>query len=306
MQKKNILKHRIEYLIFKAYILKVKILPHFLIKLDRIIILLLFRMLSKKHSNIVNKNLKIVFPHYNQEEISSLKIDIYSHFSRIFLEIIYLFVKKNPKKTLLNIKTKNLEIISEVLSRNKGAIIFSAHFGNWELIPFILSKELNKTIHSIARKMDNPLIENLVANFREYMGSDIIYKDKAIRTMLSLLEKNEIIYLLIDQNTISREGVIVDFFGKKVSATTSVAQLYLKKDIPVIPAFIHYEKNEVVFEVSDEVIFKKGPDHNENIQKLTQQYSNIIEKNIKRNPNQWFWFHNRWKTVMENKDDQKR
>ncbi len=303
MQKENKLKHRIEFIIFKAYILKVKILPHFFIKLDRIIILLLFRLLSKKHSNIVNKNLKIVFPHYSADQISSLKMDVYSHFSRIFLEIIYLFVKKNPNKTLLKMTNKNLEKISEVLSKNKGAIIFSAHFGNWELIPFILHKELNKTIHSIARKMDNPFIENYVAEFRKYMGSEIIYKDKAIRAILTLLEKNEIIYLLIDQNTITREGVIVDFFGKKVSAITSVAQLHLKKDIPVIPAFIHYKKNEIVFEVLDEVVFNKGADHNENVQQLTQVYTNIIEQNIKKSPCQWFWFHNRWKdSIGENND----
>ncbi len=303
MQKENKLKHRIEFMIFKAYILKVKILPHFFIKLDRVIVLFLFRLLSKKHSNIVNKNLKIVFPHYSAEQISSLKIDVYSHYSRIFLEIIYLLVKKQPNKTLLKITNKNLEKISEVLSKNKGAIIFSAHFGNWELIPFILHKELNKTIHSIARKMDNPLIENYVAEFRKYMGSEIIYKDKAIRAILTLLEKNEIIYLLIDQNTITREGVIVDFFGKKVTAITSVAQLHLKKDIPVIPAFIHYKKNEIVFEVLDEVVFNKGANHNENVQQLTQVYTNIIEQNIKKSPCQWFWFHNRWKDSIGESND---
>jgi len=265
----------------------------------------LFKILSKKHSYIVEKNLKMVFPNYKREDISAIKKNIYSHFSRIFLEIIYLFVKKNPKKTLLNIKTKNIEKISDILSKKKGIIIFSAHFGNWELIPFILNKSLNKTINSIARKMNNPLIEKKVFEFREFMGSKIIYKEKAIKTILKLLDDNEIIFILIDQNTILRESVIVKFFDKKVSAITSVAQLHLKKNIPVIPAFVHYGKNEILFEVQNEVKFNIGPDYKTNIQKLTQIYSNIIEKNIRKNPNQWFWFHDRWKTVMEDKEIEK-
>ena len=89
MQKKKVLlKHMLEYSLFRVYIFKVKILPHFFIKLDRVIILFLFKMLSKRHSFIVDKNLKIVFPDYGQEDISVIKKGAYSHFSRIFLEII--------------------------------------------------------------------------------------------------------------------------------------------------------------------------------------------------------------------------
>jgi len=300
MQKKKVLlRHRFEYILFKAYIFKVKILPFFFFKLDRLLILSLFKLLNKRHSTIVDKNLKIAFPDYNEKKREKLKKEIYSHFSRIFLEIIYLFAKRNGKKTLPEIKINGMDKISNILLRNKGLIIFSAHYGNWELIPYLLYKNLNKTIYSIARKMDNPLVENIVADFRKFMGSDIIYKDKALRKMLKLLDKNEIIFLLIDHNTIEREGVRVNFFGKEVSAVSSVARIHLKRDIPVLPVFITYEKNKIIFNIDDEVKFNKSSDNNEDIQKLTQIYTNIIEKNIKKKPFQWFWFHNRWKDVTE-------
>lgn len=302
MQRKRVLlRHRLEYILFKSYIFKIKILPHFFFKFDRYFILFLFKILNKRHSAIVDKNLNIAFPDYNREQRAKLKKDIYSHFSKIFLEIIYLFAKKNSKKTLPEININGMEKISEILSRNKGLIIFSAHFGNWELIPYLLHTELKKTIYSIARKMDNPLVENIVTEFREFMGSDIIYKDKAIRTILTLLDKNEIVFLLIDHNTIEREGVKVNFFGKEVFAVSSVAQIHLKKDIPVLPVFIKYEKDKIVFDIKDEVKFNKSSDKKKDIQILTQIYTDIIEDNIKENPHQWFWFHNRWKSSTENK-----
>jgi len=297
MQKKKVLlKHRLEYILFKAYIFKIKILPRFFFNIDRLFILFLFKILSQRHSNIVEKNIKIVFPSYDKSQITNFKKKVYYHFSGIFLEIIYLFVKKDTEKIINRVKISGLEKISEVLLKNKGLIIFSAHFGNWELIPFLLNKNLNKTIFSIARKMDNPLVEEkIVAKFRKFMGSKIIYKDKSIRTILKLLDDNEIIFLLIDQNTILREGAIVNFFNKKVSAVTSVAQIHLKRNIPVLPAFVHYENNEIFFNIQDEITFDRSNDHKRDVQDLTQRYTDIIETNIRKNPIQWFWFHNRWK-----------
>ena len=66
--------------------------------------------------------------------------------------------------------------------------------------------------------MDNPLIENKVREFREAMGSRVIYKQGSLRTILKRLAANEPVYLLIDQNTVPREGVFVDFFANKASA----------------------------------------------------------------------------------------
>ncbi|MCP4216243.1 MAG: lysophospholipid acyltransferase family protein, partial [bacterium] len=259
MQKKKIkLRHYVEYVFFTAFILMVKLSPLFLAGLNKKILYFLVRKITRKRFNVVEKNLKIAFPEDSEDQRSIMRERIYRHFASVFVEIIYLFVKKNGEKILKKIEVNNIEILKEALEKKRGVILFSAHFGNWELIPMVLSRELNCQIASIAREMNNPLVEKVVRRFREKMGSHIIYKQNSIRQILKTLDDNRIVYLLIDQNTIEREAVFVDFFGKKVSAVPSVSQLYLRKDKPVVPIFLHYEEDRIVLQFEPEIDFKGG------------------------------------------------
>lgn len=297
MQKRRVLfRHRVEYAFFVAFIFIIKLSPRFLFNLNKRVLCRLFRKFGKKHSRVIDKNLELAFPGINGEELAALKGNIYNHFAAVFLENIYLYARKKPHKILKDIKVNRIDILETALKKEKGVILFSGHFGNWELIPYILSRQLQRKITSIAREMNNPLVERVIRKFREYMGSNIIYKKGSMRTILDLLKKNHIVLLLIDQNTVVREGVFVNFFSQKVCAVTSVSQLYLKKGIPIVPAFIHYEKEKIVLDILEEIRFNGGGNHGDDVVKLTQKCTAMIEQQIRQHPEQWFWFHNRWKT----------
>jgi KDO2-lipid IV(A) lauroyltransferase len=298
-------KHRLEYLFFMAFILSIKVSPLFMVKFNRKFLRFLFAKISKRHHGIVQKNLKIAFPDDPEEKISALRTAIYRHFSAVLVEIIYMFIKKKPGKILKPIEITNLHYLEEALKNKKGVIIFSAHFGNWELIPYILNRELNMKINSIAREMNNPLVEKKVKQFREYMGSAVIYKKNSVRTILGRLKNNEIVYLLIDQHTIRREAVYVDFFGETVPAVPTVSRLHIKQGIPALPVFLHYEEDKIVLELMEEIRFPGSGDRERDIQRLTQWCIAVIEEKIRRYPEQWFWFHNRWKTGLAGKEDSK-
>jgi KDO2-lipid IV(A) lauroyltransferase len=285
-----------------AFVGILKISPMFMFGVYRNLVCRVFKRFGKRHSAIISRNLDIAFKELTPAEAGRLKDLIYKHFSAIFLENFYLFVKKNPEKILKEIEVNNLEILNQALKKKKGVIIFSAHFGNWELIPYILDRRLDNKVYSIAREMDNPLVESVVKRFREYMGSNIIYKKGAMRSILKLLGENNIVFLLTDQNTVPREGVFVDFFTQKVSAVTSVSQLHLKKGIPVVPVFLHYSQNRIVMDLYPEVEFSKSEDYGQDILDLTQKCTAMIEEQIRKYPEQWFWFHNRWKTRPENQE----
>lgn len=295
-QKKITFKHRIEYILFLAFIYMVKASPLFMVQFNKKLMALLGRQISKRYREVVEKNLQIAFPHHSGAENSQLEDAVYKHFASIFVEIVYMFVKKKPEKILKEIEVRNFRALEKALEKKKGVILYSGHFGNWELVPFILSRRLNMTIISIAREMNNPLVEKLVKRFRERMGSTVIYKKNSLRTILKMLEQNRVVFLLIDQNTVGREAVFVNFFGREVGAVPSVSQLYLKRNIPVIPLFLHYEKDKIVLDLLEEIDFKGAGNPERDIKQLTQECARIIEDNVRKYPEQWFWFHNRWKT----------
>lgn len=286
--------------------LKLKLLPLFFFNLNKKIINFFFKKFSKRHSKIITKNLKTAFPQKTEKETHKLKNKIYNHFSSVFIEIIYLYLKRKPNKILKNIFIKNKEALKNALNKNRGLILFSAHFGNWELIPYIFSRKLNLQIYGVAKEMNNPLVEKTVKNFRKYMGCNTINKKGSIKKIIKLLENKNILYFLIDQNTIERESVFVDFFSTKVSAVTSVSQLHLKKDIPILPVFLHYENDKIVLEISECINFKKTENYNKDVLNLTQKCTTIIEEKIREYPEQWFWFHDRWKTKPKGEINDKR
>jgi KDO2-lipid IV(A) lauroyltransferase len=66
--------------------------------------------------------------------------------------------------------------------------------------------------------------------------------------------------------------------------------------MPVIPLFVHYEKDKIVLDLLEEIHFTGTGNLGNDIIQLTQECTTIIEENIKKYPEQWFWFHDRWKT----------
>ena len=295
-KKKGSFERRLEYALFAGVISLVKYSPPWLLNLEKRALVFFLKKASPRHARLVAHNLALAFPEADARRRQALKESIYGHFGRIFFEIARAFARGDAAAILARTQVRRLDILERALEKKRGVIVFSAHFGNWEWIPLILHERLGRDVHSIARPMDNPLIESRVREFREAMGSRVIYKQGSLRTILKRLGANELVYLLIDQNTVPREGVFVDFFASKASAITTVSQLYLKKGIPVVPVFLHYEGEAIVLEVLPEIEYAPGGDAGADLVQLTQQLTWLIEAQVRKFPEQWFWFHDRWKT----------
>ena len=295
-KEKGFCKIRLEYALFSGMISLVKFSPVWALRLQQRLLVFFLKKGSPRHSRLISRNLALAFPTTPPAWRAELKKKIYAHFARIFVEIARVFARHDTRSILERTRVEHLEFLERALEKGRGVIVFSAHFGNWEWIPLILHQRLGRDIYSIARPMDNPLIENKVRQFRTDMGSQVIYKQGSLRTILKRLAANDIVTLLIDQNTVPREGVFVDFFASQAATITTVSQLFLKKNIPVVPAFLHYEGQEIVFEVLPEVDFTTGQARPDAVTGLTQALTRRIEEQVRRFPAQWFWFHDRWKT----------
>jgi KDO2-lipid IV(A) lauroyltransferase len=289
-------KHRLEYAFFAGLISLLKHSPRWALRLEKDFLIFFLKKGSPRHSRLVSNNLALAFPDAGPSSRAGLKKSIYDHFGRVFMEIVRTFSRGDIHAILARTRVNRIDILARVLEKNRGAIVFSAHFGNWEWIPLILRDRLKKDIHIVARPMDNSRIEAKVREFRETMGSHVMYKKGSLRTILKRLGDNEIVCLLIDQNTVEREGVFVDFFGRKATAVTTVSQLYLKKGIPLVPAFLHYQEEEIVLDILPEIDYAAAGDDSAALASLTQQLARVIEEQVRKYPEQWFWFHDRWKT----------
>ncbi len=136
----------------------------------------------------------------------------------------------------------------------------------------------------LVRRIDNPLVEDFVDKMRTRFGSVTLDKTKSARTMYRVLRKGSLLGILADLNVQEKEGVFVDFFGISASTTTSIAKLALSTNAVVLPAFAVWEesKNKYVVYLEPPVKYEKTENADEDIKKLTQDITGIVEKYVRK------------------------
>jgi KDO2-lipid IV(A) lauroyltransferase len=178
-----------------------------------------------------------------------------------------------------------------------GAVIVTAHFGNWELLAYVHAL-LGHPITLVHRPMHNALFDDAITAVRTKPGTRAIKKKAAAKEALRALKRHEILVIPSDQNQTRSFGVFVDFFGKPACTSPGAARLAMLTGAPVFPAFLvrEGESGRHRIELLPEVEMIRSADRKADIVANTQRCSLIIEDMIRRYPEQWIWFHKRWKT----------
>ncbi|HCS47615.1 MAG TPA: lipid A biosynthesis acyltransferase [Candidatus Aminicenantes bacterium] len=258
---------------------------------------LAFRV-DRKHGRIALANLeKALGREAGPDERRRIARDSFRNFGRVTADILkWTSLKAVRRQELLKIEGE--EHIRRALRGGRGVLVFSAHFGNWEVAAQAIAKL--GPLNVVARPLDNPLIEARLAKFRNRLGAKVISKFQAAKSILQALRRNEIVAILIDQNVQRKEAVFVDFFGLAAATTPGLASFHLRTRSPLIPVFCHpAPHSSYLVEVGAPLFFEPGGDSDRDVLKITQASTKMIEAEIRRKPGLWFWFHNRWKTRPE-------
>jgi KDO2-lipid IV(A) lauroyltransferase len=220
------------------------------------------------------------------------------------LQMIWVGINTEERiKFLIDGKPEGLGILNSCLEKGKGVFFLTAHYGNWEVMGINHGYLDACKLYSIARKMDNPYLENFIVKMREISGSKILYRDQSPIKIIRALKNNAGVAIMIDQN-ISKGGVFVDFFGIKAATTRAIHQLGYKNEVPVIPMFC-YPNSEGKYKIvyGPELEYTKSDDKENDIILMTGICKEFLESVIKENPEHWMWIHRRWKTRPEGEKD---
>lgn len=291
-------KESAEYLAFLSLKIPIFLLPRsFCLSLGEVLGSMVY-YLDRKHRKIALSNLAIAFdPQLSITDRKRIAQASFKHFGRAFMDILKIRQFRLDKMQKL-LMVEGREHLVKALRQQKGALLFSAHYGNWELAPACISR-LGK-LHVVARSLDNRLLEKALMRIRKNMGADIIYKQFAVKPILRALKSRAMVAILIDQNVLRHQAVFVNFFGKPAATTPSLATFFLKTKAPLIPVFCYpASKGRYHLKISPPLKIDLSGDDSEDVLKITQLCTKIIQDQIKENPNCWFWFHNRWKTRPE-------
>lgn len=193
------------------------------------------------------------------------------------------------------IQAFGMEKVDRALSQKKGAVIISAHFGNWELLAHYFAIKGYPT-NVIARRMRQEDFESLLKRQRLAHRLNVIYRDEAFKEAIRALKENQILGIMPDQDIDSAEGTFVHFFGRPAYTPIGPALFAILTGAPILFCFIvHSGRLHKIF-VEGPLEFKFTGDRERDISEITQRYTIRIEEFIRRYPSEWVWFHKRWKT----------
>jgi KDO2-lipid IV(A) lauroyltransferase len=243
-----------------------------------------------------DRNLELAFPELGQDKRRPLLRGCFESLGRL-LGVFSHFANANPQTLKKMIDCEGLEHLEAARQSGRGVILFTGHVGAWELSSFALSL-FGYPLSFLVRRIDNPKIETLIDRRRARLGNHTIDKRSAAREMLQILQAGGTLGILVDLNTLDREGIFVDFFDVKASTTFVLAKLALRTEAAVLPVFAPWDRQRKRFllKVDGPLSFERSGNDEEDVRRLTQLFTNVVERYVRRYPDQWLWIHRRWKT----------
>lgn len=254
----------------------------------------LIYIVDMRHRRIVRRNLKFVYPHWSHDHIKKMTKHVFQHLGITVLEICQMTCfSKEHFRAKVNIKGKRH--LMKAMEKNKGAIIISAHLGNWEVTPLICSLHFETPIAVVARPLHNRIIHRWINKLRTRYGNRIIDKDGALPEMMRTLRQKKMLGVVIDQET-RLPGVEVKFFNKNVTANPVAALLALRCKSPVLSAFCtRNDDGTCTVNIETPLALQRTDDLRSDLGTNTQTMMDAIETAVRETPEQWFWVHKRWK-----------
>ncbi|OPZ79167.1 MAG: lipid A biosynthesis lauroyl acyltransferase [Alphaproteobacteria bacterium ADurb.Bin438] len=255
--------------------------------------------LRKEHKLAIN-NIKKSFPNLSEEEVEKIVHKMWDNVGRTFFEYTKLDYIVNSGKDF--VKINNSYLLDEIKENGKPVIFISAHFGNWEVMRYLLVHILKMSCAFIFRPPNNPYLADIFMN-REVSKNDDGIEFPAIekglngfKKLMKYMKQDYSLFALIDQKL--SEGIKVNFLNRKVFAVPSTAKLAIKLDREVYMTMMR-RANKTNFEIDLIKLPKPTITGNEeqDVLNYTQIMNDYLAEEIKKYPEQWFWVHNRFKNT---------
>lgn len=248
----------------------------------------------KRRKNLARDNVKRCLK-VDDSEANRIAKESSTRFGAMFFEFLRFPLLKSRMKD--HVEIENLDYLLEYKkSSDIGAIIATCHSDNWELMGGAFACN-GIPLVGVAKKQRS--MDRFINEYRTLIGMHITYKT-GVREMFEMLGEGWFIGLIMDQDPSRRDGVVVDFFDQPTNTPVGAASMARFKDVPIFPAFMHRNPDGTHrLIVSKPIRVEKTQDKREDIRKTTQILSKLIEEHVRKYPEEWFWLHDRWKSMRE-------
>ncbi len=243
---------------------------------------------------VVLDNIRRSFPDEDDAVVDSIALESYMQYGMSLMEF-GAFRRLSRERVLGMVEIEGIENFDLALSHGAGAVLFTGHFGNWELLGAVIAR-CGYPIHVTDTNHTNKLVHRIISDLRTRHGMKIIAPSEPLSRIAQVLSTNGFVAYLADQDA-RHHGIFVDFFGSPASTVRGPAVCSTRWGCPIVAGFLIREGRDRHRAVFEEPMW---PDPSlkgrEAVQELTQRFTRLLERYVREHPGHYFWLHRRWKT----------
>lgn len=257
----------------------------------------LFYYIIPIRKKVVISNLRGAFPDASRKWCRRIARRTYIHYAKVYFDLLPLY-QISDNRLLRLVDFEGEQALQEALDRERGLLLIVFHFGNWEVFADWLARK-GYRVGGIAARMKNPLAHRLFSAIRSRNGIRVFIKGRRGNVKVAgFLRDRNILYIISDQDA-RRTGVWVRFFGRWSSTFRGPAIFMQRRRCPVFLVTCQLTESGRYRIELQEFKYNTAPGTDvDNIREITQKYTEFFEKQIHRCPEQYYWFHRRWKTPV--------
>lgn len=230
-----------------------------------------------------------------EERAEQIASDSLHRFGRMIVEVMR-FPLLKPDNIDQTVKVEGLEYLDAAYKQNKGVIMATGHYGNWELLGATVALH-GYPMLSITRKQNNGAMDKFINEYRQMVGQKVAYNrgESGLLAISRMLKEKHLLGVLYDQDT-NDDGVEINLFGKKSIIPMGAAALSRIYGSPILPIFLHNnDDGTCTAKIYPPLYTPRTKNKTQDFYDVTKQMVTILEHEIIAHPEMWFWVHDRWK-----------
>ena len=258
---------------------------------------LVYRLVGARRE-VAQRNIEICFPELDEQACADLTR---RHFESLGMGVIELGMAWWCSDAEMNrlVTLNGVENILNALEQGNGVLMLSGHFPTTEIAGRPL-QPLVPPMAAMYRPSNNPLNDQIMRRCRGRSIANLITKT-GIRQLLKSLKSNRLVWYAADQAYDRKGTVLVPFFGEPATTNTAVTQIAKISGAPVVPFYPLRVDDGRRYRVDILPQLEDFPGANEEEDAI--RLNRLLEEQIRKAPEQYFWVHRRFKNRPDGHPD---